>query len=104
MTAFLYPILVEAFESPVDDFSSSLSFSINGIEFQWGQFVVDLAALLLLLVVVYFLFVRRLSSDYEEEDDTRECPECKSSIFVDATRCSFCTAVVPPIVDQGPDV
>ena len=53
---------------------------------------------------MFFLVVRplntlmeRLKTGRDVENETRDCPECLSSIPVAARRCAFCTAEVMPV-------
>jgi large conductance mechanosensitive channel len=82
---------------------SSLSFTINGSEFNYGSFLNALLSFLLSAAVVFFFVVKPLSSfmaRFRSEPAvahvTRECPECLSEIPVEAKRCSFCTVEVGP--------
>lgn len=77
---------------------SALDFTINGSVFRYGLFLNALIAFVVVAAVLFFLVVRpynRLSARFDEEDpSTRDCPECKSTIPVAATRCAFCTVTV----------
>jgi len=43
------------------------------------------------------LLARRQAQQPEPDSATRPCPECLSEIPKAASRCAFCTAVVPPV-------
>jgi len=80
---------------------ASLSFTINGSEFNYGSFLNALISFLIVAVVVFFFVVKPLSgflARFRAEPAvahvTRECPECLSEIPVEANRCSFCTQEV----------
>lgn len=90
----LTPVIAAIIGEP--DFSA-LTFTINGSEFTYGNFINALVAFVSVSAAVYFFVVvpiNRLKSS--EEATTRECPECLSEIPIKATRCAFCTASVPP--------
>jgi large conductance mechanosensitive channel len=79
----------------------SLSFTINGSHFLYGQFFDALLAFVVIAAVVFFLVVKpvnRLMAMRRTEPDvaatTHACPECLSQIPLAAKRCAFCTAVV----------
>jgi large conductance mechanosensitive channel len=82
---------------------SMLSFTINGSEFRYGDFInvvisfVTIAAAVFLFVVkpVNALMARR-KTEPDVDSTTRDCPECLSSIPAAAHRCAFCTARVTP--------
>ena len=83
-----------------------LSFTLNHSLFHYGLFVNALVSFIVIAAVVYFLIVtpvtRVLAKTAREQEATqRECPECLSSIPIAATRCAFCTAVVPPVATQA---
>ena len=48
--------------------------------------------------MLFFLVVRpytKLSERFAKEDPTtKDCPECRSTIPISATRCAFCTTTV----------
>jgi large conductance mechanosensitive channel len=82
---------------------SALSFTINGSEFNYGNFLNALLSFLIVAAVVYFLVLRPVNAllertrvDTPVAAETRACPECLSDIPVAARRCAFCTAEVGP--------
>lgn len=90
----LTPVIAAIIGEP--DFSA-LTFTINGSEFTYGNFINALIAFLSVTVVIYFFIVvpvNHLKGD--EEETTRDCPECLSEIPKKATRCAHCTAQVNP--------
>jgi large conductance mechanosensitive channel len=83
---------------------SSLEFEINGSVFRYGHFINAIITFLTIAAAVFFLVVRplntlmeRLKTGRDVESETRDCPECLSSIPVAARRCAFCTAEVMPV-------
>lgn len=88
------PVIAAIIGEP--DFSN-LTFTINGSEFTYGNFINALIAFLSVSIVIYFFVVVPLNHlKAEEEVTTRECPECLSDIPNKATRCAHCTAEVTP--------
>jgi len=70
-------------------------------DFVYGELISAIISFLLIALVVFFFVVKpanhlmeRFKTDKPSEQETRECPECLSSIPVRARRCSFCTAPV----------
>ncbi len=83
--------------------------TVGGAQFYWGDFFNNLVSLLLIGLVVYYLVVVPVNSlveRFKPETDpalpTKVCPECKSKIPVDATRCAFCTVPQPAQVPETP--
>jgi large conductance mechanosensitive channel len=80
---------------------SALSFTINGSEFRYGDFVNALLTFALVAAVLFFLVIKpvnallaRVRTEPPVDEETRSCPECLSEIPVKARRCAFCTAEV----------
>jgi large conductance mechanosensitive channel len=81
---------------------SSLHFTINGSQFNYGNFLNALISFVLVALVIFFLVVkpmnmmiaRRRAGQAPEDPTTKVCPECLSEIPVAARRCAFCTTVL----------
>lgn len=78
------------------------SWTLGGSKFVWGDFVNSLLSMILIGIVVYYFVVRpvnvlmeRFKTSTDDAVPTKTCPECKSAIPQDATRCAFCTVKVP---------
>ena len=100
VTAFvkdlLTPIIAAIVQKP--DFSN-LYFTINNSKFLYGDFINAVISFLLIAAAVYYfvvLPVNALMKRYEKAalPDKKKCPQCKSDIAIDATRCAFCTQTV----------
>jgi large conductance mechanosensitive channel len=95
------PLIAAIFGEPLFD---TLSFSINGSRFAYGDFLNALLTFLIVAAVVFFLVVKpvnllmaRMRTEPDVDSHTRGCPECLSQIPVAARRCAFCTSEVPPV-------
>ena len=82
---------------------SSLTFTIHGSRFGYGDFINKILAFLLIAAAVFFLVVRpvnalmaRRKTEPPVDETVRACPECLSDIPVAARRCAFCTSEVAP--------
>jgi len=86
---------------------SSLTFPVGSATVSYGMFLNALISFLILATVVYFLIVTPMSkllalTQRHQVASQRECPECLSQIPLQASRCMYCTAVVPPIGRADP--
>ena len=77
---------------------------VGGSKFLYGDFVNKAITLLLIGLALYYFVVlpvnhlmERFKPETEPGKQTKVCPECKSSIPWDATRCAFCTVQQPPL-------
>ncbi|GAA2206032.1 large conductance mechanosensitive channel protein MscL [Nonomuraea monospora] len=77
------------------------SFTINGSQFKYGDFLNHLITFLIISAIVYWLIVApmtRLISllDRDKTAATKQCPECLSDIPTEARRCAHCTVELVP--------
>jgi large conductance mechanosensitive channel len=77
------------------------SFTVNGSQFKYGDFLNHLLTFVIIAVVVYWLIVlpmNRLISLFNKDQaaTTRQCPECLSDIPIEARRCAHCTSELVP--------
>lgn len=80
----------------------ALSFTVNHSELHYGLFLNALVSFVIIAAVIYFLIVAPMAkvmaiADRNKEATERPCPECLSEIPVEARRCKYCTAEVPPV-------
>jgi large conductance mechanosensitive channel len=82
---------------------------VSGSKFLWGDLLNKFLSLILIGFALYYFVVipvnalmERYKPDVDPGKRTKVCPECKSSIPYDATRCLFCTVQQPPITEAEP--
>lgn len=99
---FLTPLITIPFKSVGGGDITRHYWTVAGVHMRWGDFVNRLLALVLDGVAIYYLVVipvNELMARFRTEPDPsslkKTCPECKSSIPYDATRCAFCTVEQP---------
>lgn len=82
-------------------------FTINGSQFKYGDFLNHLLTFLIIVAVVYWLVVMPMTRmvslfDRNKAAEERQCPECRSDVPVDATRCAFCAIQLTPLPTEAP--
>ena len=95
------PLIAAIFGKP--DFGA-LSFTINGSEFHYGDFLNALIAFVLVAFVLFFVVIKPVNAlvarsrrEPPADPTTRNCPECLSEIPLEARRCAFCTTEVASV-------
>ncbi|MBR5524930.1 MAG: large conductance mechanosensitive channel protein MscL [Clostridia bacterium] len=81
---------------------STLTFTINGVAFQYGALIMAIINFLIIAVVLFVIIklmntlrsIGKKEEVVEEAATTKTCPYCKSEIAIDATRCPHCTSEV----------
>ena len=81
---------------------ATLTFHINKSAFKYGEVINSIISLLVIAAVMFFLVVkplnalrRNLGFEADETPTRAKCPACLSEIPLAATRCAFCTEVLP---------
>ena len=80
----------------------TLDFEINDAIFFYGAFLDDVVQFIAIVAAVYFFVVvpynaisaRMKSGQPEPDATTKVCPECISTIPIEARRCAFCAQPV----------
>jgi large conductance mechanosensitive channel protein len=87
------PVVAAIFGKP--NFAT-LSFTINGSHFNYGDFLNNVLTFVTIAAAVFFIVVAPInalmSRRAKEDPDTKECPECTSAIPLKAKRCPLCTS------------
>jgi large conductance mechanosensitive channel len=84
------------------DFSEA-SVRVGSADVRYGRFLNALVSFVLVAAAVFFMFIRPMNAliaRRKGEPETKECPECLTSIPVLARRCSACTSLQP--LSPGP--
>ena len=106
VSGILTPIIAMIFG---DTSFAGLTFSINGAQFFYGEFIDSVITFLTVAVALFFFVVkplnvmaaRRAAGQPDPDSDTRDCTECLSAIPKAARRCAYCTAEQQPMADAA---
>jgi len=102
VTAFvadlITPLIAAIFGKPS---FSSLTFTINGSHFLYGDFLNAVLSFVLVAAAIFFVVVRPMNAlaarrARAQDPTTRDCPECLSEIPLAARRCAYCTVELQP--------
>jgi large conductance mechanosensitive channel len=79
----------------------TLQVTVGSSTVRYGLFLNAVIAFLIIATVLYLLLVAPMAklvgfAQRKREATEKECPECLSMIPAKATRCKYCTAVLPP--------
>jgi large conductance mechanosensitive channel len=102
----LTPFIAAVAKQP--DFSS-ISFTIRGSKFLFGDFVNSVVSFIIIASAVYFAVVLPMNAliakiqreDKPTQPSTKKCPECLSEIPIAARRCAHCSQPVPQSVAEA---
>ena len=80
---------------------SKLVQTVGKSQVKYGLFLNAVISFLIVATVIYFLLVAPMGklvsfAQRKKEATEKDCPECLSLIPAKATRCKYCTAVLPP--------
>lgn len=84
---------------------SAIKFTIHGSLFPIGDFINAAVSFFLVAAAIYFFVVvpvnavmaRARRGEAPPDPTIKQCPECLSTIPIQAKRCAFCTSPVSPI-------
>lgn len=80
-----------------EPFFGGLTFTIHKSTFAYGDLINEVITFVTIAAAVYFFVVVPLNAvrargEQEGDPTTKQCPECRSEIAIDARRCAFCTS------------
>ena len=81
---------------------SAIKFTVNKSQFLVGDFINEIVAFIMIAAAVYFFVVvpvnaamaRSRRGEAPPDPTTKQCPECLSTIPIQAKKCAFCTSPV----------
>jgi large conductance mechanosensitive channel len=80
---------------------SAINFKVNGCMFLIGDLINAVISLVLITATVYFVVLVPVSALMARASRgaatlTKQCPECLSTVAIEARRCAFCTSPLNP--------
>lgn len=101
VTALVNNIISPLIGSLVKFDFTELTVAINGVELQYGAFVMAIINFIIIALILFAIIsgVNKLKDIGKKEEapaapTTKKCPFCKSDIAIDATRCPHCTSMI----------
>lgn len=94
----LFVLLKQGEDTLPPDATLQMAKEVGAVTFNYGQFLSDLLSFLILALGVFVIIkgVQSLEKSVrktkEEEAAVKDCPYCKKSIPILATRCPYCTS------------
>ena len=93
------PIIAAIFGKPS---FASMTLTINHSQFLYGDFINQVITFVTIAAAIYFVVIvptnlltaRMRRGETAPDPTTKVCPECLSTIPLQAHRCAFCTSVV----------
>src|SRR5699024_7370681 len=83
---------------------SGLTFTINGSQFFYGNFINALISFISIAAVVFFFVIKPMNTliararrEPPADPTTKKCPKYLSEIPIAARRCAFCTVEQPAV-------
>lgn len=81
---------------------SAIKFTVNTSTFLIGDFINAVVSFLMVAAAIYFFVVvpfnaimaRMRRGEAPPDPTTKQCPECLSTIPIQARRCAFCTSLI----------
>jgi large conductance mechanosensitive channel len=101
VTSFVSDIITPIIGIPGHVNFSAYAFTINGSVFMIGSFVNAVISFITIALVVFFFIIKPVSKMKEisaskesskSGPNTKQCPECLSTIPIKAKRCAYCTS------------
>lgn len=71
---------------------SELYVTIGGAKLMFGNLINAIITFLIIALVMFYIVKAFNKKNKDEEVTSKDCPFCKSSIPVEATRCPHCTS------------
>jgi len=81
---------------------NELTFTINNSTFKYGHFINTIISFIVIAAAVFFMVVKPINAliarsrqQPPPDPTTKKCPECLSTIPIQAKRCAFCASAQP---------
>lgn len=93
----LFTPLISAI-AKMPDFSN-LAVTLNGVDLNYGLFLNAVISFLIVAVAIYYIVVvpmRKFTNRFrsQQEPTTKDCPECRTEVPIEAIRCKNCTQLI----------
>ncbi|NLO27732.1 MAG: large conductance mechanosensitive channel protein MscL [Actinobacteria bacterium] len=91
----LYAVIKNAPTGPADYANLEAAQAAGAVTINYGVFINAIIVFIIVALVLFFLMKAYMKTQKPAEATTRDCPFCKSTVPIEATRCPQCTSELP---------
>jgi len=91
----LFAVIKDAPTGPAEYETLAAAKEAGAVAISYGVFVNAIIVFIIVALVLFFLMRAYMKTQKPAEVSTRECPFCKSTVPLAATRCPACTSELP---------
>ena len=93
--ANLFAVIKDAPTGPAEYATLEAAKEAGAVTINYGLFVNAILVFIIVALVLFFIMKAYMKTQKPDEVTTRECPFCKSTIPLAASRCPQCTSELP---------
>jgi len=91
----LYAVIKDAPTGPAEYANLEAAKAAGAVTINYGIFINAIIVFIIVALVLFFIMKAYMKTQKPAEETTRECPFCKSTVPLEATRCPQCTSELP---------
>ncbi|MBN1321188.1 MAG: large conductance mechanosensitive channel protein MscL [Thermoleophilia bacterium] len=94
----LYAVIKDAPTGPAEYANLEAAKAAGAVTINYGIFINAIIVFIIVALVLFFIMKAYMKTQKPASETTRECPFCKSTVPLEATRCPQCTSELPAAV------